>query len=387
MEMEAKAQRFLRRVLAKDTLPSFSPLALKLVQAAADEDCSIVQLVEIVEKDPGLSAKLLAMVNSPFYHRGIEITSIRRAVVTLGLKDLRMLTLSVSLKSALPPSHGKLDFSLFWRTSLHRAVLARETAALVGIADPEEAFVTGLIHEIGLPLLLMALRSEELGGFPGFHHSLDEQQLWELDRFGLDHYRVGAEVLSAWGLPQSLIDCQLMVKDGHGESVSSLAKLADFARRAAESFFAPGVELTQVHNIAKSRFGLGEDKVNQLLVDSLSKVADVADALEINLDVEADMDEILSKAEEALISLKRQMVPQAKALLKQRKAGGEIRDNGLSGIKAPLLDLGGFVGRLSRNLEQGHDQSTRIKGMLKEMDKLSTVLDEFGVSHTKKKFK
>jgi HD-like signal output (HDOD) protein len=200
--MDAKADKLMKRILAGDTLPSLFPLALKLVQAAADEHCSISSLVEIIEKDPGLSAKLLALVNSPFYHRGVEITSIRRAVVTLGLKELKLLTLSVSLKSVLPPSYRNLDFQLFWRTSLHRAVLARQTAELISYTDPEEAFVAGLINEIGLPLLLMALKDDELSGFPGFDHSLDDQQFWELTEFGLDHYQVGREVLQAWACPR-----------------------------------------------------------------------------------------------------------------------------------------------------------------------------------------
>jgi HD-like signal output (HDOD) protein len=167
--MTDKRAEILERVLGTGSVPSMSPLAVRLVEMAADDRSSAQDLANIIEQDPGLTARLLRLVNSPALRRSEdEITNIARAVVLLGLREVRIMALSISLRDTLPLKKGGQDFHLFWRSSLHRAILARETASRLALATKDEAFVAGLLLEMGLPLLLWVLSPEEAGGFPGF---------------------------------------------------------------------------------------------------------------------------------------------------------------------------------------------------------------------------
>jgi HD-like signal output (HDOD) protein len=167
--MEERGRQILGRVLAKGSLPSLSPLAVKLVEMASDDRSSAADLARIIEQDPGLTTRLLRLVNSTAYRRSHEeITSVTRAVLMVGLREVRIMALSLSLRDTLPVKKAGPDYHLFWRSSLNRAVLSREVARRLALAEAEEAFVAGLLLEMGLPLLLRALKDEEAAGFPGF---------------------------------------------------------------------------------------------------------------------------------------------------------------------------------------------------------------------------
>lgn len=394
--MEERGRQILGRVLAKGSLPSLSPLAVKLVELASDDRSSASDLARIIEQDPGLTTRLLRLVNSTAYRRSHDdITSVTRAVVLVGLREVRIMALSLSLRDTLPVKKAGPDYHLFWRSSLHRAVLSREVARRLALAESEEAFVAGLLLEMGLPLLLRSLKEEEAGGFPGFGASLKRQINWERLSLGLDHREVGETVLRQWGLPEVLAFCQRLPSEAGRDNLPMLAEVTDFARRATEAFFLPEVNLTDIHQLAWRYFGFDDETVNQVLAASLVYVGEAAHALDIKLDQQSDLLEVMEKANEALSRLSSQLGPHLRAMAdgqpppEQPSAAGESEQRRLQDqavvntleavvheIRNPLMSVGGFARRLAKQLEGGGQVEKYAQVILSEAARLDQVLGE-----------
>ncbi|MGD8561500.1 MAG: HDOD domain-containing protein [Desulfarculaceae bacterium] len=390
--MGQEDKNILEQALAQGAVPSLSPLALRLVDMASQEESSAQDLASLIEKDAGLTTRLLKLVNSPVFSRGAEeVTSITRAVVLLGLREIRIMALSISLRDTLPIKKGGTDYHLFWRASLHRAVLARETALRLALENPEEAFVGGLILELGLPLLLKALGEERFQGFPGPGAALKRQLAWEQEHLGLDHRQLGAEAIRRWGLPESLAACQQVVQERPPQKAPILVEVCDFARRATESFFLPECPLSGIHQVAWRRFGFNAETVNQILTTALSYVGQAAESLEIELDQEADLLAVMENANAALSRLSRQVEPHVRdaveSVAQARQSGAEQRRLQELGmvtameavaheIRNPLMSVGGFARRLTGSAQQPEQVRQYAQVIVDEAARLDQVLAE-----------
>lgn len=388
----------LNKILSKGGAPSLSPLAVRLVELASDDNASPSDLAAVIEKSPGLTSRLLSLVNSAAYSRGGgEISSVTRAVLLLGLREVRVMALSISLRDTLPVSKSGPDYQLFWRASLHRAALARQGAVQTGLDLAEEAFVGGLLLELGLPLLLNALDEELRQEHPGMGGSLAGQLSWEKERLGVDHRELGAKVLKDWGLPANLIACQQILDIQTMAKADPLVKICGFARRATEAFFLPGGRLDEINALAEDWFGLDAKEVGELLASAIAFVGEAAQALEIELDHGADLLEVMEKANAALSRLAGQMKPalQEAALAPTEEASPNGEDDAVKiqekamvnamealahEIRNPLMGVGGFARRLAKQIQNDEraqkyasmivDQAARLDGVLAEMTSL-----------------
>lgn len=367
--MTDKGQDIIARALKAENLPSLSPIAVGLLNMASDEDASVKDLAGLIQQEPGLTTRLLRLANSTAYKRSADdITSVDRAVVMLGLAEVRVLALSMSIKDSLPLDCPGIDYPLFWRTSMHRAILARLGAVKLGLANPEEAFVAGLIMEMGLPLMMRVLVPNEAKGYPGVDKSLKEQIVWQQVNLGTDHRQLGRAVFEAWALPKPLVDCQRIIPSFSESPTPDIIKLCDFARRAAESFFAPGVESQEVYEVAELRFGWSEEELNQLLLESLTVVGEAAEAMEVDLNTQAEMLAALEKARQAVIKLRADLAQELRA------DGDAASRRRVFGAKhGRLKGLGGFMRKLASAIT-GDDSAQREQEIREEVDRLNKAL-------------
>jgi len=383
--MEQAARELLERVLGRDNAPTLSPLAVKLVELASDDQADMRDLARIIEQDPGLTTRLLRLVNSPAFRASAEeITSVQRAVIFLGLREVRVMALGISLRQSLPLKKNDPLYYRYWRASLHRAVLARLLAARLGVKQADELFVAGLLADLGLPLLLAVLDPGEMEGFPGVEASLPLQLYWEQRRFGLDHRQVGAAAMRRWGLPGLLIRCQEPVLGDGAEGASAEQKVVDFARRGVEALFGVECGIHQLHALAQRWFGLGDEALDKLVGQALGQAAEAAAVMDVELDHQADLLEVMEKANQALGRLSGQMEPHVKRIV---SGGGEARRlqeetlvNTLEAvaheIRNPLMSVGGFARRLAKLLEGGGELQHYAQVILDEAGRLDGVLAE-----------
>lgn len=188
-------------------LASPPELFLKINQVLDDPTKTMLDASRLIEHDPGLSARLLRIVNSAFYGLPSKITSITQAISIIGikeLKDLVLATLVVDKFSSLP--NALMTMRQFWIQSVRCALIARGLTARHPQGRRLNAtFICGLLHEMGrlvvyhrLPELARAALLRAKSG------SIPEHEA-ERDILGFDHYQVGAELARRWRLPEVIV--------------------------------------------------------------------------------------------------------------------------------------------------------------------------------------
>jgi putative nucleotidyltransferase with HDIG domain len=230
-----------------DALPTLPAVATRLLQLTADEATTARQVVQLIEADPALTAKVLALCKSA--DKGIrqDVLTIERAVVLLGFATIRNAVLSVQVYELFKPDRRegpgrraadrrahpqaepfdedaqRLDRPAVWTHALAVACLAEAIARRARLPDinADEAFVCGLLHDMGKLALDHVLpksyaRVVEMA-------DLNQANIAEFEKrvIGLDHHTAGKRLAEHWGLPHAMQDtCWL-----HGAPYESLPHL------------------------------------------------------------------------------------------------------------------------------------------------------------------
>lgn len=218
-------------------LPPLPVVVHQLVAVMQDDECSADEINRILSSDQALASKVLRLVNSSFYGLPGRVSTIPRAVVILGHAALRNLATALgvvgSVGGRLPPAQRQV----FWRHALATAAGAEVIGRRVGIHDAEEAFIAGLLHDIGHLILMLAV--------PGGHAQLEAAGClgdveYERATIGLDHCRAGRQLLQHWKLPAPLLECVRLhhapeVCAGGGSPLLTTVALADRLSRLVDA--------------------------------------------------------------------------------------------------------------------------------------------------------
>ncbi|MDY6839509.1 MAG: HDOD domain-containing protein [Thermodesulfobacteriota bacterium] len=278
--------KILRSIYQEDSVFSFRPTTMKLIETASDDQSSARDLAQIIEKDPSLSIRLLKLANSAWYGRRQQVFSISQAVVLIGFVRLRTMAISLSLTDTFPI--GKvdgLDYHRFWQISLYRALIAQALAHLTKYPQPEEAFIAGLILEIGLLRLLSISSKKTKTSFPGMEASLENLLDWEQKTLGIHHRKVAEIMLERWRFSENLLECQrLYGRQALESNAPILCQISEFSRMAAESFFEENGDFYFIYNEANRLFNLQEVETKQILSESFTRVEETAELLGIQVD-------------------------------------------------------------------------------------------------------
>jgi HD-like signal output (HDOD) protein len=190
------------------TLPSspavLEPLLDLLHQSP--EEIDIKKVVELVSYEKSIAAQCLRIANSPLYGRRSATESIHAAVLSLGIQRIEDILLSCCLNQLVPAKNWATDPAVFWRHSLGCALVCRELAERIELRDPEQAYLAGLLHDLGLLVNSVAYAAEYPAvvdaarkvGHP--LHQLEQEML------GFTHCESGAILAIAWRLPASVAE-------------------------------------------------------------------------------------------------------------------------------------------------------------------------------------
>ena len=186
-------QAVLDRVLKSPRLPSLPTIALDVIDLVQQKDVNIKQIAHTISHDPALSSKILKTVNSSFYGQAHSISTISHAMVVLGLNSVKTLALGFSLFPNLKESGGDgWDSVAFWKRSLCAAAGGRLLAKHVSLVQQEEAFLGGLLQDLGMLAMHQALGDE-------YHQIVvaagtDHRKLWKVGERSAcktDHQKIG----------------------------------------------------------------------------------------------------------------------------------------------------------------------------------------------------
>lgn len=182
-----------------EALPTAPKVVQELISSFQNENVSNSEIAKKLSLDPVLSAKLLRLVNTAFYSSRRSISSIEDAVSMLGFATVRKLVISSSLANVFK-STPRFDLKLFWRYSLHTAVVAAWLAKKVG-EDAEVAFTIGMTHAIGQLLIRVIIPGDamDMDKLAGPYDARRFQV--ERETLGYDYATVGSELSKQWKFP------------------------------------------------------------------------------------------------------------------------------------------------------------------------------------------
>ncbi len=192
----------------KEQLPTLPALLVQVQQALANEMGGLQELARVIERDPPLAARMLRVANSAAFSSGAEVTTITAAVARLGMKHVRSLVMAVGVVRAFGGRDSSLDHARYWEHSAAVGLVAERLAQLskrnAGV-DGAEAYVAGLLHDVGLlvldqffPAEFAAVRQETEADGRGVWHV-------EVARLGMDHGDIGGQLLAHWRLPVPVV--------------------------------------------------------------------------------------------------------------------------------------------------------------------------------------
>lgn len=208
----------------KIELPSLPQTLVQLIDACNDPDRDIASVGLIVSRDAPLAARVLQLANSAFLGARSSFTDIGQAVIYLGMDTLRNLAISISVHDAFSTeqSNSRFNFEEFWFHSLFCAVIAKELAERSRYNNPSEAYLAGLLHDIGKCLL----NSSFPDLFPETRgKTVGEILATEKKLFGKSHAEAGADLVRHWHLEDRIAE-SIHTHHDHADSAEEPGRLS-----------------------------------------------------------------------------------------------------------------------------------------------------------------
>ncbi|ACN15383.1 signal transduction family protein (GGDEF domain protein) [Desulforapulum autotrophicum HRM2] len=198
-----------KRVLTLDfkEIPTLSPVLARLLEIFSNENASMEALSQVVHTDPGLSARVLGLVNSAMYGLTHPVTNLSEAVVYLGVDGVKRLALGITVFEKIVKSGRQKQFDrlFFWRHCLSVATLAMAIAEQTQSVNPGEAYACGLLHDFG-KIFFDLQGCVNYGDFIAtLAKSTNPMITDERELMGMGHDDLGAYCASQWNLPRTLL--------------------------------------------------------------------------------------------------------------------------------------------------------------------------------------
>ncbi|MDO9167008.1 MAG: HDOD domain-containing protein [Rhodoferax sp.] len=196
----------IRNRLLVARLPSMPQILLKLIELCQADEAGMAELAKLIANDAGMTTKVLTVANSAAYHRGGRKVGLVQALSVLGADMIKTLVISESVLQTFNgfPHSGSTDLRGFWKHSLTTAVMAREIAKKMGYPHVEEAYLAGLLHDVGR-LALLAVAPNEYGVY---FQAQDNENLCAVEQrtLQISHADAGAWLIERWNLDSFMAD-------------------------------------------------------------------------------------------------------------------------------------------------------------------------------------
>lgn len=232
------------------TLPE---ITLKIIKLVEDPDSTAQDLNKIITNDPALGARILKVVNSAFYGLPGQIGSINRAIVLLGLNAVKNIAIAASLAKLFRGGQICPQFNAkdLWTHSIAVGTGTRLLAEKISLGLPDEAFLAGLIHDLGIMVEIQARRAkfieaiEKMDTTPGM-----TLRNAELATLGATHEQFGTALCRTWKFPLSFsyvtgFHHRPMELAASSRTLTGLVHIADIIAASSKLGFARSIETEQ----------------------------------------------------------------------------------------------------------------------------------------------
>jgi diguanylate cyclase (GGDEF)-like protein len=365
--------------MSSPRLPTLPRVAFRILELVQSPDVSMAGLSDAIAADPALAAKILKTANSGIYGRVRGVARLKDALMILGLRNVKTLSLGFSLVSDLSGAKGSgLDYTLFWRRSIVAACAARAISSHLNRDQSDEAFLGGLMHCIGVVALDRALGpayrpiASHLGD--GFDTYLELEQC----QLGLQHPEVGTMLAAGWNLPPALAACISHYADPSAAPAEyrRLVSCVALGARCGDIIAAsePGAALTRFREAAAG-FELDDADAEALLTLSLEHAAALQQVFE---GPTADLiipSEILARANDALLDLNLEYAQENTRLETEKQ--DLVRDAYTDSLTA-LANRRHFDQYLAQQFEIARRYGAPLSLLIVDIDHFKRINDVYG---------
>ncbi len=285
-----KSKKIINKIKNFKKLPSLPQVLLKLIDTCNSDDPDLKKVSKIISQDPSLSVKVLQLVNSAYMGLRSKIYSIEKATVYLGLDAIMTIAISASVQKAFSPSSNKTSAKLsqFWWHSIMCALVAKKIAVRTSYDSPDEAFLAGLLHDLGKLVLWVnyekkyAEIEKELGENSNLIY-LEEEKL------GVNHCEVGAWLVHQWKLKSFMADAVFYHHEA-GDNISDAFPLVKIVYAANALCLEYDADMPEKYNIAEKLFGFSNSQSEEMLREAMDEAADVAQSLGIQIESPSNLE-------------------------------------------------------------------------------------------------
>jgi diguanylate cyclase (GGDEF)-like protein len=285
------------------TLPAPPMSVLEIMRRSEDPDVVMSDIVALVEVDVSIAVQVLRMANSALYSPVREITTIGRAMTTLGLRTIRLLALTTSLRSLIPQQSEVIDTVDIRRRMVINGSLARRCAELIDSSKRDEAFLAGLLTGIG-PVVL-ATRAPDV-----CRHLMGSAELWpdpttERDLLGFTSDDVTAQLVHQWALPEifgEAIAARSTSAETGDTTLITCLRLSLLVERVLTGRDS-GTALGELHSLMETATGMPAEAVDAWLLESEPVVAETAALLQFRIPQSEAYSQLLIEATERMLAL------------------------------------------------------------------------------------
>ncbi len=203
-----KSEKIDRIINSIGKLPTLPTVYMKLSHLLNTPDSSIKMISNIISEDQAVAAMVLKIVNSAAYGFYTKIGDLQRAIVILGLNEIKSLVLATSMYKIVNQfkSSSAFDMQQFWKHSIGCAISAKVLAETAYIKDPEDVFTGGLLHDIG-KLIHATYLCEEFNGVVANVVETGSQVFESEEKIlGFDHAQTGSALAEKWRLPKKTVN-------------------------------------------------------------------------------------------------------------------------------------------------------------------------------------
>jgi HD-like signal output (HDOD) protein/GGDEF domain-containing protein len=290
---------FVQRAQGLYTLPA---VALKVLELTSSPQVDARAIKNCIENDPALAAKLLRVVNSSLFGLSRQVNDLNQALALMGVQPLKLLVLGFSLPKRLFEGLQAETLASYWRRTLTKATAARALSEAGWREGGEEAFLAGLLQDIGQLALVQDLGEPYARFLQQARKEGGDLPALELAAFGFDHAIFSARLLDHWNLPASLVRAV-----AERQEIEHLAALPEDQRRLAQTLHlaeltarvvADGQSraLIPLHQASRRYTRLTAQQLDGVLIALQQTVEQVARALNLEIGVGLDCRLLLEEA-------------------------------------------------------------------------------------------
>ena len=244
-----------------EALPSLPEVVNYLIRALNDDNANLETLAHHINSDPAIVARLLAAANSVTAGLSKRVHSAGQAFLLLGADRIASIILASALIYRYDTHSSGFNARLLWQHSLGVATCARVLAEQTGV-DPELAFTSGLLHDIGQLLMHTASPAHFLQALD--RHLNEDIPLFIAERsvFGYDHCDAGRVLATTWKLPTDIIDAIAAhhEPDGFGSEIGNLIHVSECLSHALDLGELPSNRVPDLSELACANLGLSWPK-------------------------------------------------------------------------------------------------------------------------------